>query len=105
MSTTCERIPVTPQGCPGKIFRSQKQRSRPGYFVLAGLDPAIHAFGRTKQRRGYAGQARARRLEIVSREPYTSFPCRRNFPGQPCVTPVIGNYGALNRELKDEPGI
>jgi very-short-patch-repair endonuclease len=68
----------------GKILRRQKEGNRLPRFVLAGLDPAIHAFGRPKQRRGCADQVRARRLQVVSSESKPSYPCRGNFPGQPC---------------------
>src|SRR5271168_4432884 len=47
----------TEQGCPGKLLRRQSEKNRRPYFVLAGLDPAIHALGCSKQRRGCAGQA------------------------------------------------
>jgi hypothetical protein len=33
------RIPESPQGCPGKPLRSQKEKNRRPNFVLAGLDP------------------------------------------------------------------
>ncbi|HEY1301868.1 MAG TPA: hypothetical protein VGF07_15315, partial [Stellaceae bacterium] len=36
------------------------------FFALAGLDPAIHACPRRRPRRGYAGQARARRCLSVA---------------------------------------
>jgi hypothetical protein len=65
-------------------LRRQKEGNRLPRFVLAGLDPAIHAFGRPKQRRGCADQVRARRLQVVSSESKPSYPCRGNFPGQPC---------------------
>jgi hypothetical protein len=66
-------ISAKAQGCSAKFLRRQSEKNRRPDFVLAGLDPAIHALGRSKQRRGYAGQARARRSE------------KENFPGQPCA--------------------
>jgi hypothetical protein len=74
------------QGCPGKILRRQKEGNRLPRFALAGLDPAIYAFGRSKQRRGCADQVRARRLQMVSCESQTSNPCRGNFPDSPAAT-------------------
>src|SRR5271168_5637593 len=75
----------TEQGCPGKLLRRQSDKNRRPNFVLAGLDPAIHALGCSKQRRGCAGQARARRSEIVSLESDRSQACRKTFSGQPCA--------------------
>jgi hypothetical protein len=37
-------FPARAQGRPGKILRRQKWRIAASAFVLAGLDPAIHAF-------------------------------------------------------------
>src|SRR5882672_10726061 len=70
-------IPAFAQGGPGKLLRRQREKNPHPSLVLAGLDPAIHALDWSKQRRGYAGRARARRCEIVSREFDTSQPCRK----------------------------
>jgi len=55
-------IPAKAQGCPGKNLVATKGRNSPANFVLAGLDPAIHALGQSRPRRGCADQVRARRL-------------------------------------------
>jgi hypothetical protein len=60
-TNTLLAIPAFAQGCPGKILRRQPKGNRLRQLVLAGLDPAIHAFGRPKQRRGCADQVRAKR--------------------------------------------
>jgi hypothetical protein len=91
------------QGCPGKILR-QKEGNRLPRFVLAGLDPAIYAFGRPKQRRGCADQVRARRLKMVSCESQASNPCRNNLPDSPAATrdgpPQKGpSFGLRSRQL------
>jgi hypothetical protein len=51
---------------------------------LAGLGQAIDALGRPRQRRGYAGQARARRLEIVYCESNKPS-CKKIYLDSPCV--------------------
>jgi len=42
-------IPAKAQGCPGKLLQRQSEKNRLLNFVLAGLVPAIHALGRSKQ--------------------------------------------------------
>jgi hypothetical protein len=44
MSVTHSPFPRKRLGCPGKILLRQKWRIAASAFVLAGLDPAIHAF-------------------------------------------------------------
>jgi hypothetical protein len=78
-------IPAKAQGYPVKISRCRRERNRLSNFVLAGLVPAIHALERLKQRRGYADQVRARRLETISSESGTSHPWKKNFSGRPCA--------------------
>jgi putative PIN family toxin of toxin-antitoxin system len=52
------------RGQNGSLTITEPDRS--SVFRKAGLDPAIHAFGRPKQRRGCADQVRTRRLQVVS---------------------------------------
>ena len=52
-------------GLSAENFAAEKVKELAPRFVLAGLGPAIHALQRRNQRRGYAGQARARRLHGV----------------------------------------
>ena len=85
-------LPAFAQGCRDKILRAAKEGGRLPHF--AGLDPAIHAFGYPKQRRGCADQIRARRPQMVSGEPRTSHPRRENFPGQPCA------FAGMTRNLR-----
>ena len=51
-----------------------------GKVVMAGLDPAIHAFRRPQPRRGCADQVRARRLKLFRTKPKHALDCRPNFP-------------------------
>ena len=61
MTSPRARRAVRGKSCGGK----RKEISSP-QLVLAGLDPATHAFGHWKQRHGCADQIRARRLQMVS---------------------------------------
>src|SRR5439155_3024047 len=46
-------------GLFGEILGRRREGNRPPIFVLAGLGPAIHAWGRSRQGRGCADQVRA----------------------------------------------
>jgi hypothetical protein len=87
-------IPALAQGCPGNSCGDKARKIAAPISSWPGstwLDPAIHALGCSKQRRGYAGQARARRPEIVSCESDASQACRKTFPGQPCAFAEMTN--------------
>jgi hypothetical protein len=65
-STNYRNQPGT-RSCVGR-----REGNRRANFVLAGLVPAIHALGRSRQRRGCADQVRARRPKCVSFSPVHS---------------------------------
>src|SRR6266849_6510776 len=76
------------QGCAAKSWGGEgKEIASPisSWPGSARLGPAIHALGRSRQRRGWADQIRARRLEIVSCGSGTSSSFKKIFPGQPCA--------------------
>src|SRR6266566_7172777 len=83
----CRRwMPAFAQGCPGKIFRRRRERTRLSNFVLAGLGPAIHALARSKERRRCADQVRARRLKIVAASPTQVVIAANFFPDSPALS-------------------
>jgi hypothetical protein len=65
-------------GCRGESWGDEGWETAAQIFVLAGLDPAPHALGRSGQRRGYADQVPAKRPKIVARAPDTSSFCMRH---------------------------
>src|SRR5271170_5784529 len=60
-------------------FSAGKSEHPPDYLVLTGLDPVIHAFGRLKQRLGYAGQEDQKMLH--ARRIYPDSPAQKRGPG------------------------
>jgi len=98
-------FPLSRRAVRGKSCGGKRKEIGSRVFVLAGLDPAIHAFGRPKQRRGCADQVRARRLQVVSSESKPSYPCRGNFPGQPCRASGDPGASALTLVLRKDRAI
>jgi hypothetical protein len=50
-------ISAKAQGCSAKFLRRQSEKNRRPDFVLAGLDPAIHALGRSKTKTWIRGSS------------------------------------------------